>query len=91
MFITVIDNDKIIVSRSSAGLVFTINYIVIASLFPEYDSNKLLNYEVDNFKIYFDIIDNHINLYIYRDNTGKVINMAFIDVPFSTDGKYLTI
>ena len=91
MFITVIDNDKIIVSRSSAGIVFTINYIVIASLFPEYDSNKLLNYEVDNFKIYFDIIDNHINLYIYRDNTGKVINMAFIDVPFSTDGKYLTI
>lgn len=91
MFITVIDNDKIIVSRSSAGIVFTINYIIIASLFPEYDSNKLLNYEVDNFKIYFDIIDNHINLYIYRDNTGKIINMAFIDVPFSTDGKYLTI
>lgn len=91
MFITVMDDDKIIVSRNSSGIVFTINYIVVAPLFPEYDSNKLLNYQVGRFKIYFDIIDNHINLYIQRDNTGEVINMAFIDVPFSTDGKYLTI
>lgn len=91
MFITVIDNDKIIVSRSSAGIVFTINYIIIAPLFPEYDSSKLLNYEVGRFKIYFDIVDNHINLYLYSDYTNKIINIAFMDVPFSTDGKYLTI
>lgn len=91
MFITIMDDDKIIVSRSSAGIVFTINYIVIALLFPEYDSSKLLNYEVGRFKIYFDIVDNHINLYLYSDYTEKIINMAFMDVPFSTDGKYLTI
>lgn len=91
MFITVMDDDKIIVSRNSSGIVFTINYIVVVPLFPEYDSDKLLNYEVDNFKIYFDIIDNHINLYIQKNNIMEVINMAFLDVPFSTDGKYLTI
>lgn len=91
MFITEVDDDKIIVSRNSTGVVFTINYIAIVPLFPEYDSNKLLNYQVDRFKIYFDIVNNHINLYLYSDTTGNTINMAFLDVPFSTDGKYLII
>ena len=90
-FVTATDNDKIIVSRSSTGIVFTINYIIVCPLLPEYDSNKLLNYEVGRFKIYFDIIGNHINLYLYSNYTEKIINMAFLDVPFSTDGKYLTI
>ena len=91
MFITVMDDDKIIISRSSAGIVFTINYIIVCPLLPKYDSDKLLNYQVGRFKIYFDIIYNHINLYLYSDYTEKIINMAFLDVPFSTDGKYLTI
>lgn len=90
-FVTATDNDKIIVSRSSTGIVFTINYIIVCPLLPEYDSKKLLNYEVGRFKIYFDIIGNHINLYLYSNYTEKIINMAFLDVPFSTDGKYLTI
>lgn len=91
IFVTVTDDDKIIISRSSAGIVFTINYIIVYPLLPKYDSDKLLNYQVGRFKIYFDIIYNHINLYLYSDYTEKIINMAFLDVPFSTDGKYLTI
>ena len=64
IFVTVIDDDKVIISRSSAGIVFTINYIIVCPLLPKYDSDKLLNYQVGKFKIYFDIIYNHINLYL---------------------------